>query len=503
MKPTEQQQAIINAAINNRWDRNLVIEAGAGTGKTSTLRMIGEAKPNERGLYVAYNKAIQLDAEGSFPGNVQCRTAHSLAYRTFGRQFQHRLRGPRITAKDAAKILGITRYQEIDGRAIMPKHIARLVMDTVQRFCRSTADEIEQRHVPDVPGITEDGWYDVAAIILPLARKAWHDDLTQRDGRLRFTHDMYLKLWQLSQPRLGFDFILFDEAQDADPVIFDVIQRQTSSQLLPVGDRCQAIYGWRGAVDSMQQFAGERLLLSQSFRFGPAIAEAANTWLDLIARNHMATDLRLTGLESMTSRVEHLESPGAVLCRSNAQCVAEILEAVEGDRKAALVGGATEIRRMAEAAAGLMAGVGTDHPELFTFRSWREVEEFVEEESAGSDLKVLVKIVNRYGTEAIMSLADSVVDEEKADVTVSTAHKAKGREWDTVKIASDFREPDEDEVPTREESMLAYVAVTRARMILDDTGLAWVHNPDAPWWTSAPPLGHPTRPSEPVGWSGV
>ena len=35
-----------------------------------------------KGLYVAYNKAIQTEAEKSFPRNVECRTAHSLAYCT-------------------------------------------------------------------------------------------------------------------------------------------------------------------------------------------------------------------------------------------------------------------------------------------------------------------------------------------------------------------------------------------------------------------------------------
>jgi superfamily I DNA/RNA helicase len=51
-----------------------------------------------------------------------------------------------------------------------------------------------------------------------------------------------------------------------------------------------------------------------------------------------------------------------------------------------------------------------------------------------------------------------------------TAHKAKGREWETVRIAGDFRK---DKV-SREEAMLAYVAVTRAKLVLDREGLAWV-----------------------------
>ena len=38
-------------------------------------------------------------------------------------------------------------------------------------------------------------------------------------------------------------------------------------------------------------------------------------------------------------------------------------------------------------------------------------------------------------------------DEDTADLIVSTAHKAKGREWDSVRIANDFKAPQEDEEP--------------------------------------------------------
>ena len=55
MTPTEEQQAIIDAY---RTGRNLVIEAGAGTGKTTTLKMLGTDKPGRKGIYIAYNKAI-------------------------------------------------------------------------------------------------------------------------------------------------------------------------------------------------------------------------------------------------------------------------------------------------------------------------------------------------------------------------------------------------------------------------------------------------------------
>lgn len=85
-----------------------------------------------------------------------------------------------------------------------------------------------------------------------------------------------------------------------------------------------------------------------------------------------------------------------------------------------------------------------------------------------------------------------LVPEDAAEVTVSTAHKAKGREWGRVRIAPDFTPPaDTNEVsaqghpvpqPVDEaEARLAYVAVTRARHHLDPTGLAWIsQHPDNP-----------------------
>ena len=48
-------------------DLQVFIEAGAGTGKTTTLKMLGADKPGRKGIYIAYNKAIAEDAKRSFP----------------------------------------------------------------------------------------------------------------------------------------------------------------------------------------------------------------------------------------------------------------------------------------------------------------------------------------------------------------------------------------------------------------------------------------------------
>jgi superfamily I DNA/RNA helicase len=472
-RPTGEQQAIIDAVQSGA---DLVIEAGAGTGKTSTLRLVAATQPRQRGLYVAYNKAIATDAKRSFPASVTCATAHSLAFRAVGRRFAHRLNGPRMPARQTAKTLGITRPLAIPHIGLLaPQQVARLVMETITRFCHSDAAQVEPGHVPKSPGLDDPA--SVAVLresLVPLAQRAWAD-LSDPDGRLRFTHDCYLKLWQLSDPRLPADYVLLDEAQDADPVVAAIVDRQTHIQRILVGDRCQAIYGWRGAIDAMSRFAADkRLCLSQSFRFGPAIAAEANKWLQLLD-----APLRLRGFDRIPSTVGPVLAPDAVLCRTNAEAVRQLLVAADTGRKAALVGGGSEIRRLAEAAISLRAGAGTDHPELFAFQTWGEVQEYVEQDASGSDLKVFVQLIDTYGAEVVIDIVDRLSPEEAAETVVSTAHKAKGREWPTVRIAGDFPEPRRShngqpaQVP-RADAMLAYVAVTRARQVLDPEGLAWV-----------------------------
>jgi hypothetical protein len=369
--PTPEQAAAIEAFGTGD---DLVIQAGAGTGKTSTLRMLAEAAPRRRGLYVAFNKAIAGDAKRSFPRNVEAATAHSLAFRAVGYQYRERLDGPRVPARIAAQILGITGPTHIgdDVPILAPQQMARIVMGTVARFARSADREPIAAHVPpttcfDTPAQRR----ALAAEILPLARRAWQD-LTAPRGRLKFTHDHYLKLWQLSYPILPCEFVLFDEAQDADPVIMSIIGRQPSAQRIVVGDSAQAIYEWRGAIDALAKFTGKRLTLSKSFRFGPAVANEANRWLD-----ELDAPLRLEGHEPIPSRiVDQLGEPDAILCRSNAGAMTQVMTALAQGRRVALVGGGKNIRDLAAAAVALKAGAPCDHPELFAFRTWSEVQDY-------------------------------------------------------------------------------------------------------------------------------
>lgn len=105
LRPTHEQHAIVTAAAAGK---DLVVQAGAGTGKTSTLKMVARALRAQQPVYIAYNRSIATEAAASFPSHVMCRTAHSLALQAVGRRYAHRLKGPRELPSRRAEIPSAT-----------------------------------------------------------------------------------------------------------------------------------------------------------------------------------------------------------------------------------------------------------------------------------------------------------------------------------------------------------------------------------------------------------
>lgn len=88
-----------------------------------------------------------------------------------------------------------------------------------------------------------------------------------------------------------------------------------------------------------------------------------------------------------------------------------------------------------------------------------------------------VNLVESRGERQLMWALNRTVDEEKSDLIVSTAHKAKGREWATVRLMDDFLRSRPTKPKTDGKSgvndhdpaelRLFYVALTRAREAIE------------------------------------
>jgi superfamily I DNA/RNA helicase len=487
--PTDEQQAIIDAY---RRGENLVVNAYAGTGKTTMLRMLAQADPRRRFVYVAYNRAARDEAKDSFPVNARSYTSHGLAYRPMIHMAK-RIGGPKyIRGIELAKLMKITAPARLTpNRVLAPGQLASVVKATILRFCYSADEKITGWNVPrDLKRFTDDD--EIAAlrkIVPPIAQRVWDEDINTADGKLPMEHDYYLKAYALTHPQLPGDVITLDEAQDSNPCVAAMIreQAQYGTQLVMVGDTYQAIYGWRGAVDAMADFGREPgvtvLSLTQSFRFGPEIAREGNKWLQILG-----APKPLRGFEKIQSRIGQIpgKSADAVLCRTNAEALRRAIAALGDGLKVAFPKGTGELMALVKGAADIKAGRPSEHPDLMAFATWGQVQDYVESEADGADLKQFVDLVDQYGTDELFVILSQIGSAAKGvayDVLISTAHGAKGLEWPLVLIADDFLEPKKDpEAPAgslpkipRELAMLAYVAVTRAKNVLNPDGLSWVN----------------------------
>lgn len=473
MKPTEEQQYAIELAKSGR---SFALEALAGTGKSTTLKMIANAvSPRRRILYTAFNASVINDAKaGGFPSNVRITSNHGLAYGAFGVAYRNAGRMERrLTPRVIADYFNLDR-QNFPGD-LRADEVAYLALDAVLRFQQDASRELSLRHV-HVPGsIKADGARGAA---FTLARAIWQQMCDDKSS-LPVTHDTYLKRWALTEPRINADLILNDEAQDANGVVIEVLAKQKHAQIIVVGDARQAIYSWRGAVNAMQSFpVEERAFLTQSFRFGDRIAQAANAVLNA----HAQAGVEVRGTPSISDRIGAFDTRGqyTVIARTNAALIGEL---VNETGRVGIVGGVTDMLRLVEGAEKLQRGErALTVPDLMDFRNWAEVEQYANTQ-AGRDLSVLVKLVDAYGTYRLTDMLrrceGNEKDESRCAVILTTAHKSKGREWNHVVLLDDFPAPTDHDLAgepnpdgetskwTPEEANLLYVAITRGKQVVN------------------------------------
>lgn len=478
--PTPEQRAALDVFDTNE---SMAVSAYAGTGKTSTLVLMAReaTKTERRGRYVAFNKAIVEEGKGRFPSNVTAQTAHAMAWAAIVKQrfspFGRRLDGDRIRASLIARRLGIDPFIVHYGKqtkVLQPGFIASLAQRSIVRFCSSVSEKPGYEHVPYVDGIDapdNDGHrtYEnnnmLAIIVSGLLPDMWAD-LQDPSGTLPFRHEHYLKMFELSRPELRGDFILYDEAQDVTPVMNSIVEQQVDRglQIVYVGDEFQAIYEWTGAIDALSRAKVDyRTNLTQSFRFGPAIAEVANA----ILLDKLEADLPLRGTDHVSSQVARLSDPDVLLCRTNAVAMESVMDAQLLGHHPRLLGGGKEIVAFAEAARELMEAGKTSHFDLACFDSWEQVVEYVASDPQGDELALNVSLIEQFGVDPIVAALGAMPKEADADLVVSTAHKCKGLEWDRVKLARDFAYKEGADDLSQAEWRLLYVACTRAKHALD------------------------------------
>jgi superfamily I DNA/RNA helicase len=479
MELTKEQKDIINST------GNIKINAVAGSGKTTTVIEYARTRPStSKILYLAFNKSVKLEAAKKFAdkglNNVKVETAHSLAYRhiVFGNRYKVRLQD--YKASEIAELLNLEGNGEKHTEYVIANHINKVIA----YFCNSDKQKVQDLNYLDT--ITDPkaiafvaSFYDY---IVSQARRL----LSKMDkGEIEITHDFYLKKFQLSNPKLEYDYILFDEGQDASPAMLDVFLKQRATKVI-VGDTHQQIYGWRFAVNSLEKADFKTYHLSTSFRFSQDIANLAMEVLKLKNHLYVPETIPITGKGSC----KEIRTK-AVLARTNLGLLLKAIEYVTEKKtvKQIYFEGNINSYTYADEGASLYDVLNLYNKKrhlikdklVRAMKDLDELEDYIDK-TEDVQLAMMVEIVKEYGNKIpgiIKSIKEKHVendDKERAEMIFSTVHRCKGMEYDAIQLVNDFITEEKLSVlaednkareinatKLNEEINLLYVAVTRTR----------------------------------------
>ena len=413
---TEEQHAIVGCR-----SEALRVIAFAGTGKTATLRAYAKARPDRRILYLAFNRAVAQEAQATFPGNVACLTIHALAYRSVGWQYRHKLRAS-LRANQAAAALGLSTTSAKDLA------LAGRALQALQHYLSSASGDLAS-FAAGHPGL-----YHPDVILA--AERLWELMRATADARIPMLHDGYLKLYQLSRPRLPWDLILLDEAQDTNPVTLEILRDQTCARVF-VGDPHQQIYQFRHACNAMADPSlQDQLVLSQSFRFGAEIAAAANRLLGV-----KREPLSVVGVRTTPAAPTH-----AFIARGNAALYRQAVHLARTNQPVYWCGGVAGYRlEQLLDLWRLRAGDRQQVQDSFirAFKTFGDLASYCESTNL-RDLQSWIQLIERrpdpelIPQEVAHLLRTAARQPAPGVCALATVHKAKGLEWGAVELAEDF-----------------------------------------------------------------
>jgi len=458
MQRSQEQEAIINASFK----KIMLIMAYAGTGKSTTLKEYCKARLNASFLYFVFSKDMKADAVKSFKHvpNVKITTFHALAFVAIGKEYIDRL-------EDELKPFHLEKYFNDDiSEDNLYLYAAALLKllgefstsgESMGEFVLSKRREKSEWSIRNGVPLT---------YLLKMLPSVWEEVLT--DDSIPFNHDYYLKLYQLSNPVLDYDYVLVDEAQDITPCMINIVVGQ-KSKLICVGDEHQAIYSWRGAVNSLQylrdNYDTSVFYLSKSFRCPEKIGLIADTIIKKAGAEKRFYGVAKIKDSSLKTKMCIARTNGGVF----EHCVNNI------DSKIYFVGGVKKY--------GLSDILDVKYLQInrkqyiknsfiASFSTFKEFVGFANKTKDPS-LKALYGIIFKYAEVDLFALIKDIKNSEvkkfeEANFGIVSGHRSKGLEWDNIELLDDFPLGKEKKMKKmtpqelKEENNLLYVAVTRA-----------------------------------------
>lgn len=447
------------------------LSARAGTGKTSTIKMVFDQAPTKQDCTViAFNKKNQEDLNKALGLSVRVATLHSLGFAAL-RQFMSGL------TLQNSKLFELTKTEGIKGRNAKQKF-----SDTMRLVSCAKNWGIIPARPKGKPALFKEGLLpDSPETWLALQDhfELWEADLEAARNILQRSNEEFFK-----NKLIDFDDMVYlpvalglqvfttskmivDEAQDLSPLNLKMLSR-TPAKIWYVGDPFQCIYSWRGASeDALKELALPELPLTTCWRCSQAVIKEAQKLVPDIKAAPQAEAGTFQRLSWMPDWSKH--KAGTILSRSNAALINIALQ-MRARNQTCFVYGRDLLKTLLEILSTFKGN--TQRALLAECQAWQSTmsEKFPHRMSEFKDYSFCLQafIQECHGKAQIEKKMESLFTdkEQEGSWLLSTIHKAKGLEWPTVWILDWTGKNLNQPWQKREDRNLRYVAITRAKQDL-------------------------------------
>lgn len=326
---------------------HLIVEALAGTGKTTTLieglkKITGEPvsiepSPQQAAVwdammegnkplticFAAFNKSIADELKRRVPVGCDASTMHGLGLKSIYANYKMQKRAVNKYRTDdiIEEVTGVAirQLRREDGEFVRK---LKVMVSKCKMNLANNPDEGEIRSLAFHYGVNLNGdaqrFFDLLPQILDRARQV------DKDGVVDFDDMIWIPVVN-NLPCAQYDLLLWDEAQDGNKAQ-QALALKTGRRLLLCGDSNQAIYGFAGAdSDSLNNMAAvlgdtkagvQRLPLTVTRRCGQNIVKEANAFVENFEAHETCPEGQVENI-NIEQYMQEVQPGDMVLCRTN------------------------------------------------------------------------------------------------------------------------------------------------------------------------------------------
>lgn len=473
-----------------------VVEAAAGSGKTSTLvelaRRLSAKNPSANIIFLAFNKHIADELSTRLAGtNASARTIHSVGnsavtgsvgrttidarkYNTLAQEWVEKniLRFPEDERKDAAA--------EVPGVLVKLVNFARLTLVDAKDFAALDAMCLHFDIEVAYPSLL----FGALPTILEQGK-----DAARNKKIIDFTDMIWLPV-ALNLNLQKFDFILCDESQDLSACQLELVMKmcKPDSRVVFVGDRNQSILGFAGADNLsvnkiISRTNATTLPLSICYRCPASHIRLAQMVVPSIEARPNAPEGEVIFADKEGDLQKMVQAGDLIICRLTAPLIKECIKLIK-DKVSARVRGRDIGKDLVSLLkkVGKMQGFSYDKVVAFLESYRAQQEDFLRQKKADesmieslndrvSCLQVCAEsFLDAKSISQLSAEIEALFDDNRPAVWLSTIHRAKGLEADRVFILKPEKLPlrwkNQQAWSYEQEKNLLYVALTRAKKTL-------------------------------------